>query len=49
MGLNVCWVEGQSIKDTAKYKPTYITPLSPGVVALKLADYEQIWVSANAV
>jgi hypothetical protein len=46
---NVCWVVGQSVKDAAKSKPTYIAPLSPDVCTLKLADYELIWVSANGL
>jgi hypothetical protein len=38
-----CWVLGQSIKDAAKAKPTYLAPLAPDAAQLKKADYEQIW------
>lgn len=41
-----CWVLGQSIKDAAKLKPTYIAPLSIDVVQKKIIDYEQIWSTA---
>lgn len=45
----VCWVVGQSIKDAAKAKPTYIAPLPPDVVPDKLKTYEGIWGSADAI
>jgi len=45
----VCWVVGQSLKDAAKAKPTYLAPLAPDVVSDKLADYESIWNEANAI
>lgn len=38
-----CWVLGQSIKDAADKKPTYLAPLSPDVSQLKLAHYDDIW------
>jgi len=41
-----CWVLGQSIKDAAKLKPTYIAPLSSDVAQKKIMDYEQIWSTA---
>jgi hypothetical protein len=44
-----CWVLGHSIKDAAALKPTYLAPLPPDVSMLKLADYEKIWLSANAI
>ena len=44
-----CWILGQSIKDAAKAKPTYLAPLSPDVVTEKLQDYEAIWQVANAI
>jgi hypothetical protein len=44
-----CWVIGHSIKDAAKAKPTYIAPLPPDVVAIKLKSYEGIWESASAI
>lgn len=45
----VCWVVGQSLKDAAKAKPTYLAPLAPDVVSAKLQDYETIWASASAI
>lgn len=45
----VCWVIGQSIKDAAAAKPTYLAPLAPDVAKPKLADYEQIWLGATAI
>lgn len=45
----VCWVIGQSVKDAAKAKPTYLVQLPPDVVPAKLENYEQIWASANAL
>lgn len=45
----LCWVVGQSIKDAAKAKPTYLVPLSPDVAMAKLSDYNTIWESANAL
>ena len=44
-----CWVLGQSIKDAAKKKPTYIAPLPSDVVTLKEAHYEKIWNAAITV
>ena len=46
---DACWVLGQSIKDAAVAKPTYLAPLSPDVGAPKLAQYEQIWQQGNAI
>lgn len=46
---DTCWVMGQSIKDAAASKPTYLAPLSPDLVVPKLADYEQIWLQATPV
>lgn len=45
----VCWVIGQSLKDAAKAKPTYLVPLSPDVVPEKLANYDSIWDQANKI
>jgi hypothetical protein len=45
----VCWVVGQSLKDAAKAKPTYLVPLAPDVVSGKLQDYEVIWNEAEAI
>lgn len=39
----VCWLIGQSVKDAAKAKPTYLVQLPPDVVTTKLANYEEIW------
>lgn len=44
-----CWILGQSIKDAAKAKPTYLAPLSPDVVGEKLQDYEAIWQDAKSI
>ncbi len=43
----VCWVLGQSLKDAAKAKPTYLAPLSPDVVQAKLQGYHDIWANAK--
>lgn len=45
----VCWVLGQSLKDAAKAKPTYLAPLAPDVVPAKLAEYNDIWACANKI
>lgn len=45
---NICWIIGQSIKDAAKAKPTYLVSLSPDIVRAKLATYENIWENANS-
>ncbi len=42
-----CWLIGQSIKDAAKAKPTYLVQLPPDVVSQKLNNYEEIWSSAE--
>ena len=44
-----CWVLGASIKDAAKSKPTYLAPLAADAVALKKADYDQIWAAATVI
>jgi hypothetical protein len=44
-----CWVLGQSIKDAAANKPTYLAPLTQDVADLKLADYEEIWNRATPI
>lgn len=46
---DVCWVIGQSIKDAASAKPTYLAPLSADVARPKLTGYEQIWHTATAI
>ncbi len=46
---DVCWVLGQSIKDAAASRPTYLAPLSPDVAIPKLSDYEQIWLKATLI
>jgi hypothetical protein len=38
-----CWVLGQSVKDAAKNKPTYLAPLDHDTAKLKVAAYEEIW------
>jgi hypothetical protein len=42
-----CWVVGQSIKDAAKKKPTYIVEHS-GAATMR-GIYEQIWASALGI
>jgi hypothetical protein len=44
-----CWVMGQSIKDAAKAKPTYLSPLAPDIAKLKLTYYEAIWNNATVL
>ncbi len=44
-----CWVMGQSIKDAAASKPTYLAPLSPDIAVVKLAFYENIWLQATQI
>jgi hypothetical protein len=44
-----CWVMGQSIKDAAKAKPTYLLPLPADIATLKLSHYELIWNNASAL
>lgn len=44
-----CWVMGQSIKDAAKAKPTYLLPLPTDIATLKLSHYELIWNNASAI
>ncbi len=46
---DVCWVLGQSLKDAAQDKPTYLVPLSPDVISAKLEVYEHIWNGANEI
>jgi hypothetical protein len=41
------WISGQSIKDAAKDKPTYLVAVSPDVIPDKLRAYESIWQSAT--
>jgi hypothetical protein len=43
------WVLGQSIKDAAKSKPTYLAPLDTQTTDLKISEYEKIWHSATPV
>ena len=44
-----CWVMGQSIKDAAKDKPTYLMPLPADIATLKLSHYEPIWNNASVL
>lgn len=44
---SACFTSGQSLKDAAKAKPTYISPLAPDVVSIKLRHYEDIWAAAS--
>lgn len=44
-----CWVLGQSIANAATSMPTYLAPLSADIAQLKLADYENVWLSATQI
>ncbi|HSL05817.1 MAG TPA: hypothetical protein VK901_20055 [Nitrospiraceae bacterium] len=44
-----CWVVGQSLKDAAKAKPTYLVPLPTDVAKMKLSHYETIWSNAHVL
>lgn len=44
-----CWVIGQSLKDAAKSKPTYIAPLSIDTAADKIRAYARIWDVAEPI
>src|ERR1022692_2884793 len=44
-----CWVLGQSIKDAATSKPTYLVPLDSDTMPLKKNWYEQIWTAATPI
>ena len=46
---HACWVVGQSLKDAAKAKPTYLSPLPPDVISDKLRAYADIWVEATPI
>lgn len=43
------WVIGQSLKDAAKSKVTYLAPLSSDVANLKIDFYEQVWQAGKAI
>ncbi|HEY4903225.1 MAG TPA: hypothetical protein VIH89_07120 [Candidatus Sulfotelmatobacter sp.] len=44
-----CWVLGQSIKDAARSKPTYLAPLDSETTDLKISEYEKIWNTATTI
>lgn len=44
-----CWTVGQSIKDAARKKPTYMVEMSDGVMKMLRPIYEGIWVKATVV
>lgn len=46
---NRCWTVGQSIKNAAKKKPTYMVELSAGLVPTMRQIYEDIWSKAAVV
>ncbi len=46
---NRCWAVGQSIKDAAKKKPTYMVELSAALVPAMRNIYEDIWGKAAIV
>ena len=43
---NRCWTVGQSIKDAAKKKPTYIVELSASLASTMRKIYEDLWSKA---
>ena len=43
------WIIGQSIKDAARKKPTYMVEISTSAVAAMQAIYEGIWSRATTV
>jgi len=44
-----CWTVGQSIKDAAKKKPTYMVGLSANLVPMMRSIYEGLWSKATVV
>jgi hypothetical protein len=44
-----CWTVGQSIKDAATKKPTYMVELSSGLVQTMRPIYEDLWAGAAVV
>jgi hypothetical protein len=46
---NRCWTVGQSIKDAARKKPTYMVEMSDGLVSMLRPIYEGIWVKAAVI
>jgi hypothetical protein len=46
---NRCWTVGQSIKDAAKKKPTYMVELSAALVPTMRQIYEDLWAKAAMV
>ena len=45
----VCWIVGQSLKDAAEAKPTYLVALPPDIIDDKLRVYEDIWNKASSI
>ena len=45
----VCWIVGQSLKDAAEAKPTYLVALPPDIIDDKLWVYEDIWNKASSI
>lgn len=46
---SACWVLGQSIKDAAKQKATYLAPLAPDVACQKIEVYRKIWLKSHPI
>jgi len=44
-----CWVAGQSFKDAAKSKATYLAPLEPAVSLEKIRHYDNVWTLSTVV
>ena len=45
----ICWVLGQSIKDAAVSKPTYLAPLDEEISQIKVMLYADIWKTATVL
>lgn len=45
----VCWLIGQSLKDAAKAKPTYVVQAPPDIVPIKLNTYDDIWSNSQTL
>ena len=46
---SACFILGQSLKDAAKAKPTYLVALPPDVSIEKLRIYNEVWNAATVV
>ncbi|MGH7838955.1 MAG: hypothetical protein ACREQC_14180, partial [Candidatus Binataceae bacterium] len=44
-----CWVIGQSIKDAARKKPTYMIELDEPLLGVARDIYDRLWTAATVV